>query len=121
MKLVAAKKIGWAVLVAVFVVLISTAPSYADRGWHGGWHGGPHHGGHVRLGFGFVVPPVWLGPAWAPPYYGAPAVVVPSPPPVYTERDAPQGYWYYCQNPQGYYPYVQQCPGGWMSVVPPAP
>jgi hypothetical protein len=28
-------------------------------------------------------------------------------------------YWYYCQNPQGYYPQVQQCPGGWMTVIPP--
>jgi|OpeIllAssembly_1097287.scaffolds.fasta_scaffold277460_2 hypothetical protein len=27
-------------------------------------------------------------------------------------------YWYYCQNAGAYYPYVQDCPGGWMQVVP---
>lgn len=40
-------------------------------------------------------------------------------PPVY-EQQPPQPYWYYCQNPGGYYPYVQQCPNGWLQVVPDA-
>ena len=30
-------------------------------------------------------------------------------------------YWAYCQNPEGYYPYVQDCPGGWVPVVPAPP
>jgi hypothetical protein len=30
-------------------------------------------------------------------------------------------YWAYCQNPEGYYPYVQECPGGWLAVVPTPP
>jgi hypothetical protein len=30
-------------------------------------------------------------------------------------------YWAYCQNPEGYYPYVQDCPGGWLAVVPTPP
>lgn len=40
-----------------------------------------------------------------------------SPPPSY----APSQYWAYCQNPEGYYPYVQECPGGWVPVVPTPP
>jgi hypothetical protein len=41
-----------------------------------------------------------------------------------TQQAAPQTeqcYWYYCQNPQGYYPDVNNCPGGWMKVVPTTP
>jgi hypothetical protein len=34
---------------------------------------------------------------------------------------APTQYWAYCQSPEGYYPYVQDCPGGWLSVVPTPP
>ena len=39
------------------------------------------------------------------------------PPPSY----APSLYWAYCQSPEGYYPYVQDCPGGWVPVVPAPP
>ncbi len=28
-------------------------------------------------------------------------------------------FWYYCANSKMYYPYVQQCPTGWLKVVPP--
>ncbi len=31
----------------------------------------------------------------------------------------PYYYWYYCEDPKGYYPYIPECPGGWMTVVPP--
>jgi hypothetical protein len=31
----------------------------------------------------------------------------------------PPAFWYYCQNPPGYYPYIKECPGGWLTVVPP--
>jgi hypothetical protein len=34
---------------------------------------------------------------------------------------APSQYWAYCQDPEGYYPYVQECPGGWVPVVPTPP
>jgi hypothetical protein len=34
---------------------------------------------------------------------------------------APPQYWAYCQDPEGYYPYVQECPGGWVPVVPTPP
>jgi len=43
-------------------------------------------------------------------------------PPVYTQQEvaAPEAYfWYYCQNPPGYYPSVKECPGGWLTVLPP--
>ena len=49
----------------------------------------------------------------APPTQTAPAVPDPS-------QSPPSQYWYYCEDARGYYPYVQQCPRGWMTVVPPA-
>ena len=104
---------------------------------HGGYrgHGGYHdHGGHfgVELWLG----PGWWGPPYRPyapyypypyPYYSPPQVIVPQQPDVYiqqvpqTSRPEASDYWYYCQDPRGYYPYVQQCPGGWMKVVPTPP
>jgi hypothetical protein len=80
---------------------------------------------------------VGVGPLWYPwygypypypyPYvYPAPPVVIERPEPqVYVQsQPAPppaQNYWYYCEDAKGYYPYVQQCPRGWMQVVPQAP
>lgn len=65
----------------------------------------------------FVGDPFWWG-AW--PYYSPPPVVVqPSPTTYVQQAPAAPTYWYYCQSPQGYYPYVTQCPGGWLTVVPP--
>ncbi len=69
-----------------------------------------HHGTTVFIAPGFWWPPDSWGPDYPP--YGEP--------PVYGQPETqPQYYWYYCQDPQGYYPYVQQCPGGWQTVVPP--
>jgi len=103
------KVIGCAVLVVLVLLLASPIPSEAR---------GP------RVFFNFDVP-LWLGPGWwGPPYYypyPAPPVIAQQPP-VYEQPAAPPqapAYWYYCQNPQGYYPYIQQCPNGWMQVVPP--
>jgi hypothetical protein len=105
------------------------------------------HGGHrhakssVRLGIhigGPVVFSPWHYPAYpryhyypyyVPRYYYAPAVVVPSAPPAYIEREraapAPeprsQNWWYYCRESQAYYPYVDRCPGGWERVSPQPP
>jgi hypothetical protein len=62
---------------------------------------------------------LWGGPGyWGPGWWGPSYYYPYSAPPVIVQR-AP-AYWYYCQNPQGYYPYIQQCPNGWMQVVPPA-
>ena len=44
-----------------------------------------------------------------------------APPPPESSQPQPSQYWYYCEDARGYFPYVQQCPRGWMTVVPPAP
>ncbi len=59
-----------------------------------------------------------------PPVFFAPPVVLAPGPPVYVQPPPQQpAYWYYCQSAKTYYPYVQQCPEGWLQVVPrpPAP
>jgi len=58
----------------------------------------------------------------------APPVVIQQQPLTYTQQQAqpaqpaPQAqqayYWYYCADAKAYYPYVQQCPAGWLKVVP---
>lgn len=77
---------------------------------YGGFRGYGGYGGFGYRGFG---------------YRGYPsAVIVPSAPPVYIQRETvtpvqqQTNYWHYCQNPDGYYPYVKQCPGGWLQVAP---
>jgi len=77
-----------------------------------------HHGPHFGARF-FVGPGWWWGSAY--PVYRVPVVIQQSPL-VYIQQEAtPEPYyWYYCQSAQAYYPYAQQCPGGWLKVVPPA-
>jgi hypothetical protein len=109
---------------------------HGGGGFHGGFRGGPEfhggrdfHGGrefrehefHHR-GFGgpvFIGPSIGWDPFWYPyPAYSyAPPVVIQPEPQVYVQPQAP-GYWYYCTEAGAYYPYVQQCPSGWLSVVP---
>jgi hypothetical protein len=110
--------------------------------WHGGFRGpGVAPGrpvvhdrfrGHAGVDTRVIVAPGfwwgdpwWWGPAYpsyAYPDYAAPPVVVPEAPPVYVQQEPPQQpyYWYYCPNPAGYYPYVNECPSGWLTVVPPS-
>jgi hypothetical protein len=47
--------------------------------------------------------------------------VEPTPQQAVPSQPMETSYWYYCQKPQGYYPYVQECPTGWMKVVPSPP
>jgi hypothetical protein len=107
------KKVAIVGLALTILVLGSALPSDAWRG----------HGGHFRGGV-FIGAPLWWGPGWwgpgwwGPGYYGPPAVVERESPQVYLQPESQPSYWYYCQNPQGYYPYIQQCPGGWLQVVP---
>jgi hypothetical protein len=131
------------ILTTILVVLLTstlTDYAYGAGGYHGGgYHGGGYYGGGYHGGGyhgGGYYGGVWIGPGWgwggwgpwwgAPyyPYYASPPVVEQQAP-VYVEptpQREEQSYWYYCQNPEGYYPYVQNCPGGWMKVVPqPAP
>jgi hypothetical protein len=116
-------------------------------GWRGGFHGanpawgGGFHGG-TRVfigGGGWWGWPGWWGPGWGwgsgwgwgpgwygypYPYYTAPPVVTQPTPTEYVQQPATppqQAYWYYCQSAGAYYPYVNECPGGWMQVVPQAP
>jgi len=102
--------LGGALLAALVLVLATPIASFARS--------------HVYFSGTFVLPGGYWGPGWwGAPYYYAPPPVVAQEPPVYVEPAPPQPqtvYWFYCQNPQGYYPYVQQCPGGWMRVVPPS-
>ncbi len=93
--------------VALVLLVVSAAPSHA---W---WRAGVYVSPPVFVGPGVIVGP----PVYPVPYYAPAPVVVQSAPPVY-EQQPPQPYWYYCQNPGGYYPYVQQCPNGWLQVVP---
>jgi len=109
-----------AALAAVVLLLASAIPGQAFSGHAGGFHraafhNGFHHPGVDRpRGHRFIGTRIFLGdPFW----WGPPGV---SSSPVYVQP-APATYWYYCPNPQGYYPYVQQCPAGWMTVIPPGP
>jgi len=140
------KKIGCLILATALLVLIPILPAHAQRGrqfsgqqgfafkgnsGHGfnGHHGGAHRFSHsgAKVFVGVGVAPIWWGwPGWAYPYpyypyYSAP-VVVQQAPPVYIQQDQPAEpyYCYYCEGAQAYYPYVQQCPNGWMKVVPPS-
>jgi hypothetical protein len=129
------KSICCAVLVVVAMVFFSPVPSdaggsrarvgvnvgvghghFVHRPFVHGWHGAPR----IWWGAG-----VWGWPyyGWGwPNYYAAPPYAVQQSPVYVQPAPAPEEpvYWYYCQNPQGYYPYVQQCPNGWMKVVPPS-
>ncbi len=125
-------------MLAAALVLSSAASAPA---WSGHRDGRGHLRGHVFVGHGpFVGPrvffgprvfvgPLFVGPAYYPPpvYYPAPVyagpVVVPQETPAYAQSSgAPTQYWYYCPDNRTYYPYTQQCPSGWLQVVPsPAP
>jgi hypothetical protein len=108
---------------------------FPNRGFHGGaFRGGPERfdrfhrfhrfgffGGFGFVGpaFGFGVDPFFWDPFWFPsPYpaytYAPPLVIQPE----QQSSPAAPAYWYYCVNANAYYPYTQQCPGGWLKVVP---
>jgi hypothetical protein len=89
---------------------------HMGAGHAGARHGGFHRGGHVFFGLGYW--PSWYFPD---PYgygYLLPGAMYGSP--VYVEQgdEGRSAYWYYCADSKGYYPYVQQCPGGWLPVLP---
>ena len=130
------KRIAWVILAASVLLLGPVLPSEAASSGHirggsssghyrgGGSYGHYHGGGSYGYFRGGVVigAPYWgWGPGWwsypGYGYYNSP-VVVERQAPVYVQPEAQPQYWYYCQSPQGYYPYVQQCPGGWLQVVP---
>ena len=126
--------VRWAVLAALLLLSFGATArdghgggghdgrSHAGPGHDGDRHAGGRHGGRshrgdrVFLGLGFF-------PSWYEPYgygYGYPLSGGIYAPPVYVEQgdEAQSAYWYYCAGSSGYYPYVQQCPEGWLRVVP---
>lgn len=118
------KKMAVALFSAIVVL-------FAQAGLADAWarHGFHHHFGHHRffVGTTFFVGPFWgpswwWDPYWYPPAY-QPPVVIQQQPPVYLQQNQPApppavAYWYYCPDSKAYYPYVQQCPAGWLKVVP---
>ena len=119
-------------LLAVSIMMLSVGID-AQAHVRGGHFIGRNHS-HPSFGF-YLGLPFYPGPYYPYypyyyPYYPPGIMTVPSNPPAYIERGAPQsaqplqqGYWYYCTNPEGYYPYVQECPSGWRQVdpIPPSP
>ena len=111
------KTIAWTVAVVV-LILASARPALAFVS-HGG---GVHHGAVVVHGRVFVGP-VFLGSAFGPAYYPPPViypapVVVQQPAPAYAQAAPSSEYRYYCPDSRTYFPYTQQCPSGWLQVVP---
>ena len=135
------KKHVWSFLAAVMLCVGFSQSAWAGRGFqgHGGFHGHGRFQGHGRFhsNFGFFIgaplfwwppDPFFYPPYYYPSYYYPPiSQVYVEQTPVYVQRNdtaanpPAANYWYYCQNPQGYYPYVQDCPAGWMKVVPQPP
>jgi len=128
------------IVIALALSLLVSSMAFADRysgggGHKGGYyrdggHYGGYYGSYYRGGLGIAIggpfwDPSWYYPSYYYPYYYpdyAPAVEVPSTPPVYIERgqpadpSAPSDVWYYCPDSKTYYPYVKECPGGWQTV-----
>ncbi len=106
------KKIGLTSLIVLFIItgLMVEGAQARWRGHYRGWWGPG-----IYLGLPFVV-----GPLLYPYRYYPPPPVVIQQPPAYLQPPQQQNinYWYYCENPKGYYPYVNNCPNGWMKVVP---
>jgi len=124
------KKLSCAAVVAALLFVVAM-PARATDGR--AFHGAPapsshtvvapshHHPVVVAPHHAFVRPRVLVGaPFYWPAYsYPYPAYAY-VPPPVYVPSYAPPEptYWYYCQEAGAYYPYVQECPSGWLTVVP---
>ena len=99
-------------------------------GWRGGWgYGYPRGywwgpGFYWGWGWPYYSSYNWGGPYfYSDPYYdyAAPSAAMQDPP-EYTDQGQEQPYyWYFCRDPQGYYPHVENCPSGWMQVIPSNP
>jgi len=142
------KKTIFIIFAVLIMLFVNTLPGFAAGAGNyrgsGNYHGsGNYRGSGNYHGSGYYHGPryyyggsIWIGPGWGPwggspyysypyypyyPYYPAPPVINQQQQPVYVEpapQQEEQSYWYYCSNPQGYYPYVQQCPKGWLKVIP---
>ena len=124
------------VLVMVFTLSTTVLAQHRGGGHWGGGRGG-YWGGRGRWGYpyGWGYPYWWdysyypyyypySYPYYDPYYYGGygePPVPPQAVTPPAESRQQQPSYWHFCRNPEGYYPYVKECPGGWMTVVPPKP
>jgi hypothetical protein len=131
----------WVGCCLAVLLVISTAPGYADRDGHGSkghgyrshghrshGHSGHGHRRHGHRGHGHSGVRVFINPGFVVPFgsywesYAPPPVMVAPSPRVYVEpAPPPPQYWYYCDVAQAYYPYVQQCPSEWRQVLPTPP
>ncbi len=129
------KKLASALIAATALVL-GAAPSSGAEGFRGrhGFKGGfkSHHGFHAGFGFKghrfrghpgfgtkiFVGAPLHGHYGFRPyPYFSARAFAEQGGP-NYVQQEV--AVWYYCERARAYYPDVQECPGGWVTVTPPA-
>jgi len=81
-------------------------------------------GSRVFVGARAFVGPVWWGPGFYPypyPVAYAPPLAAQEQAPAYAPPTSTPHYWYYCRDSKEYYPYRQQCPSGWLQVVPSPP
>jgi hypothetical protein len=117
------KKTTLPCLLAIGLLLLAAAPSYAWQREHGRVFIG------VGPGYWWGPPPYAYGPypygMYPPPYYPYPATpVVVEQPPVYVQPQPapappsapPSASWYYCSSSQAYYPDVNTCQEGWVRV-----
>ena len=89
---------------------------YIGPGWGPYW--GPWGYPYPYYPYPYPYPPAYA-PVYAPPIVTEPQSYIQQVPVAEPAAPAPS-YWYYCEGAQAYYPYVQQCPAGWMKVVPPS-
>jgi hypothetical protein len=69
---------------------------------------------------GFAGPALYPYPYPYPVTYASPPVIQQETP-TYAPSASTGQYWYYCPDSKIYYPYTQQCPSGWLQVVPSPP
>lgn len=60
-------------------------------------------------------------PFFGPPIFYSPPLYAEQNPPVYVVIEPGVNYSYYCTDPSGYYPAIQNCPTGWLLVIPGTP
>jgi hypothetical protein len=121
------KTVAIAVLASLFLTAAVPAASAAHVVVRGGvWIGGPYWGPYWSPYWypRYYYPPAVYAPAYTGPVVAQPPTYIQQPPPAIQQAPSQQptapSYWYYCEGAQAYYPYVPECPGGWLTVAPPA-
>lgn len=110
-------KRGLMVLLAVIALVAGLAPP--SDAWHRSWHDYGYGYGPFYPGWGYPYGNPY-GVPYTPRYYIDPPVQV-QPQPYIQQQEVKPQYWYFCKDKGLFYPYVQECPGGWLQVVPQSP